>query len=94
MMRAGRALAATVWVMIGCMNIEAPREIRIGAGPTQAELDSTRIPKTTSHEQARQELRKAYYRIGQLERENARLRQQRDEYKAKYKRLRDRYERD
>jgi len=78
----------------GC-KVEAPREINVGTDygrSRQARIDSTQVPQTTSHAEARQELRKAYYRIGQLERENNRLQRKYEECKDKYERVKDQYE--
>jgi len=78
----------------GC-KVEAPREINVGTGygrSRQARIDSTQIPQTATHAEARQELKKAYDRIGQLERENDRLRRKYEECKDKYDDVKDKYE--
>ena len=78
----------------GC-KVEAPREINVGTDygrSRQTRIDSTQVPATTSHAEARQELKKAYYRIGQLERDNERLQRKYDECKDKYERAKDKYE--
>ena len=83
-----------VWAMGGCVSIKAPREINVGARSRPDPVDSSRIPQTASHEQARHELRKAYTYIQWLEREKAELEDDKAEYKRerdKYKRERDKY---
>jgi len=87
--------ACLVGLMVaGCVTARAPEKIYIGTGPTPENVDSTRVPATTTHEEARAELVKAYNQIRYLEHRNERLshklreaRQDRDEYKRKYKRL-------
>ena len=77
----------------GC-KVEAPREINVGTDygrSRQARIDSTQVPSTASHAEARHELKKAYYRIGQLEREKDRLQRKYDECKDKYEREKDKY---
>ena len=78
----------------GC-KVEAPREINVGTGygrSRQERIDSTQIPPTADHAEARRELRKAYDRIGQLQRENERLQRKYDECKHKYEDLKDKYD--
>lgn len=78
----------------GC-KVEAPREINVGTEygrSREARVASTHVPPTSSHAEARQELKKAYYRIGELERENNRLRRKYEECKDKYERAKDKYE--
>lgn len=76
--------AAVVLGATGCVNIKAPERIEI-ANRRPAPVDSSRVPATSSHEHARQELTKAYQQIQYLEHENARL----DRKAADYKRERD-----
>jgi len=64
----------------GCVQIKAPERINIGTEPPPP-VDSRRIPPTTTHEEARAELEKAYQNIQYLEQQNARLRNKADEYK-------------
>lgn len=78
----------------GC-KVEAPREINVGTDygrSRQARIDSTQVPSTASHAEARHELKKAYDRIGGLQRENDRLRRKYEECKDKYEREKDKYE--
>ena len=83
-----------------CVNARAPEHIYIGgSGPAAQDVDSSRVPATRTHEEARAELVKAYDQIRYLEHENDSLRRKyedakadKEEYKRKYKRLEDRYD--
>ena len=84
--------------LLGCVNVRTP-DVQINTGPPPENVDSSRVPPTATHEEARAELVKAYNHIRYLEHENARLREKRqdaledrDEYKRKYKRLKDKYD--
>lgn len=84
--------AKAVWCVVailllnaGCLSVKAPERIEIGNSSRPEPVDTSRIPPTSSHEQARQELAKAYQNIQYLERENQRL----DRKAADYKRERD-----
>lgn len=91
-------LSAATCMATGCVNARAPENIYIGgSGPQPADVDSSRVPDTQTHEQARAELVKAYRQIRYLEHEHARCqrklekaRERGDDYKRKYKRLKDR----
>ena len=81
-----------------CVNARAP-DIYVDTGPPPERVDSAQAPATSTHEQARTELDKAYRQIRYLEHENARLaskvrkeKERGDEYKEKYKRLKKRYD--
>lgn len=81
----------------GCLNVTAPERIQIGHRSHESDVDSTAIPPTHSHEEARRELAKAYRRIQELERENAHCREKledarrkTDDCERKYDRLKDR----
>ena len=83
----------------GCVSARAPENIYVGSGPRAADVDSSAIPHTETHEQARAELVKAYQQIRYLEHEHDRCRdkladarRRGDEYKSKYKRLKDKYD--
>ena len=87
------------FVLAGCVTARAPEKIYIGSGPTSENVDSAHVPATTTHEEARAELVKAYDQIRYLEHRNERLsdklreaREDRDEYKHKYKRLKDEHD--
>ena len=84
-------LLAGLWVT-GCVTVDTPDRIQIGSGPPPQNVDSSHIPPTATHEEARAELHKAYEHIRYLESENARLRESRDKYKTKYKDLKDKYD--
>lgn len=83
-----------------CVNARAPENIYIGGGgPAPQDVDSSRVPDTRTHEEARAELVKAYNQIRYLEHDNDTLRRRyedakadKEEYKRKYKRLKDRYD--
>lgn len=74
----------------GCVSVKAPERINVGSGSEP--VDSRDIPRTSSHDEARYELRRAYGRIRDLEGENARLRRKADEYKHERDALEDRLE--
>ena len=85
-----------VW---GCVNVKAPERINVGGGPSPQKVDSSRVPHTATHAEAQAELTKAYDQIRYLEHQNRRLRDKYDgakkdkeEYKQKYKQLKDRYD--
>lgn len=77
--------AGSLLVASGCVSVKAPERINIGNSSRPEPVDASRIPPTSSHEHARQELAKAYQNIQYLERENQRL----DRKAAEYKRERD-----
>lgn len=92
------ACCLVVFCLVGCVNVRTP-DVQINMRPPPDDLDSSQVPPTATHEEARAELIKAYKHIRYLEHQNARLRekredarQERDEYKRKYKRLKDRYD--
>ncbi len=75
-------LGIGLFALTGCFSVKAPEQINIGGGSSRPEpVDSRRVPPTTSHEHARQELAKAYQNIQYLERENEKLRRKIDEMK-------------
>jgi len=84
-------LLAVGALLTGCLNIDTPDEIRIGSGVSAERLPPD-VPETKTHAEAREYLIRAYRRIDELERENARLRRDRDKYKDKYERLKDKYD--
>ncbi|MCP4248701.1 MAG: hypothetical protein GY778_16775 [bacterium] len=97
-------MLASVGLMVvvtsGCVSVQAPERINIGpGGPPPQNVDSSRVPPTTTHEEARAELVKAYDQIRYLEHRNHRLedkledaKKDKEEYKRKYKRLKDKYD--
>lgn len=89
---AGSALLfVTTSLFTGCLNVKAPEQINVGTHPQR--VDSSRVPPTRSHEEARQLLARAYERnryleakASELKRDNKKLKQERDEYKRRYER--------
>lgn len=82
----------------GCVNVRTP-DVRVNTGPPPENINSSQTPPTSSHEEARAELEKAYRHIRYLEDENRRLqkkvekeKERGDDYKSKYERLKDEYE--
>ena len=80
----------------GCVSIKAPEEVYIANRNRRERIDSSRVPPTNSHEEARQKLAEAYERnrfledkVQKLEREMRKLKADRDEYKEKYEREKD-----
>ena len=83
-------LFALTVLLAGCVSVKAPEKISIGDHPHR--VDSTRVPRTRSHEEARQRLAEAHERIHyleakvtRLERDKEKLKTERDEYKRRYK---------
>ncbi len=94
----GLAILIILPANIACLSARAP-DVYINTGPSSENVDSTKIPVTRNHEEARIELKKAYRQIQYLEYENQRLKEKvekekdrGDEYKHKYKKLKDKYE--
>ena len=84
--------------LVGCVNVQAP-DVNVGSRPGRRQIDTSRLPPTRSHEEARQKLGEAYERIdyledkvGDLEKDKRKAKDERDEYKRKYKRAKDRYD--
>jgi hypothetical protein len=83
----------------GCFSAKAPDNIYIGGGPRSADVDSSTVPRTRTHEEAKAELVKAYQQIRYLEHERARCKdkledaeERADEYENKYEDLKDRHD--
>ncbi len=79
--------------LVGCVQVETPREINIGSSPGAGSRGDRRPPKTSSHAEAREELHKAYDYISRLEDENRRLERKADRYERERDDCRDRLER-
>ncbi|MBN2445316.1 MAG: hypothetical protein JXO22_01225 [Phycisphaerae bacterium] len=77
--------------LTGCVTVKAPERIDIGGGRAER-VDSSRVPATSSHEQARAELEKAYRYIQSLENANKRLEDKAAEYKRERDQCEDRLE--
>lgn len=80
-----RSLAVPAMTMLlamaGCFS--GP-DIKVDASaPGSRRVDNTPIPKTSSHEDARAQLRSAYREIDRLRAENNRLKQRKNELEAK-----------
>jgi len=85
--------------LTGCINVKAPEEINVGSSPGRQPIDTSRLPRTQSHEEARQKLAEAYQRIDYLEdkvrdldKDKRELKDERDDYKRKYKREKKRHD--
>ena len=91
---------ALILFLPACFSIKAPDEINIGGGGRrQKPVDASQVPKTNSHEEAKRVLEEAYEEIRYLNRKVEKLedskrkaKDERDEWKRKYKRLEDRYD--
>lgn len=88
------ALLLVLAAVCACVNVKAPERIEIGGGPQPENIDSAHAPAPRNLDEARAEIDKAYRQIRYLERELAscqkdkrKYKQERDDYKAKYKRL-------
>lgn len=91
-----RMTVALLGIMLGaagCLNVQGPDEINVSAGNRPKRIDSGRVPTTRSHEEARRRLAEAYgrnqyleHKVEKLEKKNRELKEERDEYKRKYKR--------
>jgi hypothetical protein len=75
-------------VLVGCVNVKAPERISVNDRPRR--VDSSHVPPTRSHEEARQLLAEAYERnryleekVARLERENDELEEERDAYRRR-----------
>ncbi len=85
--------------LAGCVNIDTPDQINVGSSSGRRPIDSSRVPPTKSHEEARQKIAQSYERIRyleakvrDLEKDKDELKDKRDEYKRKYKREKDRHD--
>ncbi|MGD8454496.1 MAG: hypothetical protein PVJ57_21995 [Phycisphaerae bacterium] len=81
-----------LWTATGCISVKAPERVVVGESRPEP-VDSSRVPETASHEEARQELRKAYQNIQYLERESAHWHEKAAEYKRERDECRDKLER-
>lgn len=76
----------------GCLTVQAPEKIEIGNRPGSEPIDTSRLPPTASHEEARQRLAEAYERISYLESKVRDLEKDKRELKDERERYKDRYE--
>jgi len=89
------ALAATLVMGIaGCVNVQAPEKIEIGGRRGSEPIDTSRLPPTASHEEARERLAEAYDRIAYLEAKVRDLEEDKRELKREKEDYKDRYERE
>ena len=77
---------------IGC--VQAPERIDIDLGGGRDRVDTSRVPPTSSHEEARQKLAEAYNRIDYLESKVEGLEKDKRGLKAEREEYKDRYERE
>jgi len=80
------ACASLLACVMGCVNVKAPEQIQIGDRPGR--LDTSHVPPTRNHAEARQRLAEAYERnryleakVDELERKNDQLEDECDRYK-------------
>lgn len=76
-------LAALLVCTAGCLNVQVPREVNINGSDR---VDSRTVPKTTSHEDCRAELNRAYARIRELEHDLQRCKQKNDQLEERLER--------
>jgi hypothetical protein len=86
------ALGGLICMSAGCLNVRMPEKVEVGTAQPEP-VDSSRIPETATHEEARAELRKAYENIQYLEHENQRLHDKADKYKRERDQYKDRLKR-
>jgi hypothetical protein len=73
-------LGGCILLATGCVSVRAPERITIGTAPPEP-VDSARLPATSSHEECRAELEKAYQNVQYLEQQLARAERKADELK-------------
>jgi len=78
------------WMMVGCVSLKAPERIEVGSRNAPPKVDSSKVPPTSNHAEARQRLAEAYQRNAYLERRVADLEAKCDRYEEKYDEERDR----
>jgi len=86
----GLSVAVLLSGLAGCVTAPEKIEVSVGGGSRATHVDSERVPATSSHEEARAELKKAYQYARQLEYENARLERKAKKYKAELEECEDR----
>jgi len=81
--------AALLWGVTGCVSVEVPEKVVIGGGSRAERPDSSRVPQTQTHAEARRELARAYDYMRRLERENKVLEAKASERKRERERVKD-----
>jgi predicted RNase H-like nuclease (RuvC/YqgF family) len=79
----------------GCLNVQTPREISVNTDVgTRERVDTSSVPPTASHEEARQKLANAYAEIrslrsdvASLERDKKDLKRERDDCRKEVKQV-------
>jgi len=89
----GVVLGFVLIVLGGCVQLPGNVDVQVGNPSSSPRVDSTRIPPTSSHEEARQELQKAYGYIRGLERKVNKLEEDKSELKAQVSQLKKRLKR-
>ena len=96
---AGLGLACGLFCWTGCVNVRGLEGINVDARHRPRRIDSSRVPPTHSHAEARQRLAEAYernryleHKVGKLEDDKRKLKAQRDDYKRRYKREKKRHD--
>lgn len=78
----------------GCVQAKAPERIDIDVGGGHDPIDTSRVPPTASHEEARQKLAEAYREIDRLRKEVDGLKKDKKELKAEREEYKDKYEKE
>ena len=94
------ACVGCIGTFSGCgISVKAPEQINIANNNRPRRIDSSRVPATASHEEARQRLAECYERnrylekkVSRLEADKRKYKNERDEYEEKYEREKERYD--
>ena len=75
--------SATLLILsgLGCVSVRAPERINVNSSPGRSRIDTSRVPPTRDHADAREKLAQAYDRIDYLERKVNYLEKDKDELK-------------
>lgn len=77
----------------GCLSVRAPERINVGSSPGRERIDTSRVPPTRDHADAREKLAQAYDRIDYLERKINNLEEDKHELQQEVKDARRRADR-
>ncbi|MGE3181726.1 MAG: hypothetical protein AB7N71_08855 [Phycisphaerae bacterium] len=77
-------------MLVGCVSVKAPERVVVNGGSGSRPVDTSRVPPTSSHEDARRKLAEAYQRIDYLEDQLADEKRDNDELERKLDRMEDR----